>query len=76
MTPSPQRAWSRGYALLMVPPFLGLLNVLLDLPRWLEVATLLAMLALVFTGTRLLFRTRGGQRPSATMPREQLHDVR
>ncbi|MFI6511822.1 hypothetical protein ACIBCT_29805 [Streptosporangium sp. NPDC050855] len=68
MTSHVQRKWTLGYTLLMIPPFIGLPLVLFDPPRWLEIVALVAILALVYFGTRLLYRQRGGWRPSSTLP--------
>lgn len=68
MTSSVQRKWTLGYTLLMIPPFIGLPIALFDLPRWLEAIAVVAILALVYTGTRLLYRQRGGWQPSKTLP--------
>lgn len=73
MNSSPQRSWNLGYTLLMIPPFIGLATILFDLPVWAEVVVIGAILVCVFFGTKLLFRTKGGWRPSQTLP-EPPHD--
>ncbi|MEU4830986.1 hypothetical protein [Streptosporangium sp. NPDC023615] len=74
MTPPVQRTWTLGYTLLMIPPFIGLPIVLFDLPRWVEIVALVAILALVHTGVRLLYRRRGGWQPSKTLPERAADD--
>lgn len=69
MTKRAPTAWRTGYVLLLVIPFIGLGLTLLDPPRWLEIVGVVAILALVFTGTRLMSRRRGGWRPSDTLPK-------
>lgn len=69
-----QRSWNLGYILLMFPPFIGLATIAFDLPRWLEIVCLVAIVALVFFGSRLLLWGKpGGWRPSTTLPDER-HD--
>lgn len=68
MKRSLQRNWDLGYTLLMIPPFIGVLTLVFDFPRWLEVVAGVAIVALVFFGSRLLFWTRPGWQPSKTLP--------
>ena len=69
-----QRSWNLGYTLLMIPPFIGLATLAFDFPRWLEIVALVAILTLVFLGSRLLLWGKpGGWRPSATLP-DKRHD--
>lgn len=58
----------------MVPPFIGLAAILIDLPTWAKIMVVLAIVACVFFGTKLMFRTQGGWRPSQTLPEPQSHD--
>lgn len=76
MNSNPQRPWNLGYTLLMVPPFIGLAAILIDLPLWAEIVVVVAIIACVFFGTKLLFRTKGGWRPSQTLPEPRSHDER
>lgn len=74
MNDRPERTWNAGYTLLMLPPFLGLAVFLFELPRWVEITVVVAIVACVFFGMRLLFRTRDGWRPSQTLPAPESHD--
>lgn len=72
-----QRSWNRGYTLLMIIPFISLPTILFDLPRWLEIVTVVAIIGLVFFGSRLLFWGKpGGWRPSATLRNQGSDDDR
>ena len=71
MTASAPRAWSIGSTLLMIPPFIGLAIILLDLPRWLEAVGVAAIIGLVYLGSRLLYRKQGGWQPSKTLPEQR-----
>ena len=68
MTTQPPTAWRTGYFLLLVIPFIGLGLTLVDLPRWAQIVGVLAILSLVFIGTRLMNRRQGGWRPSDNLP--------
>lgn len=71
---SPERTWNLGYTLLLVTPFLGLATILFDLPVWAEVVVVVTILVCVFFGSKLLFRTKNGWRPSQTLPEPRSHD--
>lgn len=71
MTSGTQRTWNLGFTLLIIAPFIGLLIVLFDPPRWIEITAVVAIIALVFVGTRLFFRKQGGWRPSETLPEQR-----
>jgi hypothetical protein len=70
MDPSsdPRRTWRLGYALLLIVPFIGLALIFTDPPRWLEIVGVVAILALVATGSSMMRRRVGGWRPSETSP--------
>lgn len=63
-----QRTWNLGYTVLMIAPFIGLPIVVFELPRWLEIVAVAAIIALVFVGTRMFYKKNGGWRPSETLP--------
>lgn len=69
MTKQAPPAWRTGYVLLLVIPFIGLGLTFLDPPRWVQVVGVVAILALVFAGVRLMSRRRGGWLPSDTLPK-------
>jgi hypothetical protein len=64
----PRRTWRLGYALLLIVPFIGLALIFTDPPRWLEIVGVVAILALVATGSSMMRRRVGGWRPSETSP--------
>lgn len=51
-----------------VAPFIGLIGILIDVPVWLQIVIVGAVIVCMFFGTKLLFRTKGGWRPSQTLP--------
>ena len=70
MAHHPRKNWNLGLTLLFATPFVGLAVNFLDLPLWVDIASLIAMIALIFFGVRLIFAKRGGWRPSDTLPKE------
>jgi hypothetical protein len=65
----PRPIWRMGYVLLLIVPFIGLVLVLTDPPRWLQIVGVVAILALVGTGSSLFRRRVGGWLPSETLTR-------
>ncbi len=63
-TSDPRTTWNTGYSLLLVVPFLGLLLTFTDPPRWLQIAGVVVMVALVGAASTLMRRRPGGWRPS------------
>jgi len=70
METRPQNKWNLGLILLLTTPFVGLAVALIDFPLWVDIVALVAMIALLFVGSLLLFIKRGGWRPSDTLPKE------
>ena len=70
-TSDPRRTWHVGFALIVAVPFIGLALTVVDPPRWLQVAGIVVMLALVATGASMMRRRIGGWRPSETLTRPQ-----
>ncbi len=68
MTNDARNAWQLGYVLMMLPVFIGMVLALTDPPTWLQITGVVVILVLVFVGSRLMFRKRGGWRPSDTLP--------
>jgi len=68
MTKQAPTAWRTGYVLLLGIPFIGLGLTVFDPPRWLQIVGVVAIVSLVFVGSRLMNRRRGGWRPSDTLP--------
>ena len=68
MTIQAPTAWRTGYILLLTIPFIGLGLTLFDPPRWVEIVGVVAIISLVFVGTRMMNRRRGAWRPSDTLP--------
>ncbi len=62
-----QNRWRSGYTLLMIPPFIGLVIILFDLPRWVEIVGVVVIVLLVGVGSSLLRRRADGWRPSETL---------
>lgn len=71
----PRQSWRTGYTVLLINPFLALLLVLTDPPRWIQIVVVLLILVLVAVGSSLLRRRTGGWRPSETVG-ESGHDER
>lgn len=63
----PRRIWRLGNVLLLIVPFIGLALAFTDPPRWLQIVGIVAMLALVGTGSSMIRRRVGGWRPSETL---------
>ena len=63
----PRRIWHLGYVLLLIVPFIGLALTFTDPPRWLQIVGIVAILALVGTGSSMIRRRVGGWRPSETL---------
>ena len=63
----PRRTWRLGYVLLLIVPFIGLALTFTDPPRWLQIVSIVAILALVGTGSSMIRRRVGGWRPSETL---------
>ena len=74
MKANPQQAWNLGYILLLISPFVGLSAALFDAPWWYNLGVAVVIVILVYAGTRLLFRTKGGWRPSQTLPEPGRND--
>lgn len=68
-TPAP-RSWTTGFTLLLASSFIGLLTIVLDLPRWLDLTIVVLIIVLVFIGSRMAFSKRGGWQPSKTLPEQ------
>lgn len=66
----PTTRWQTGYALMMIPPLIGLVLIIGDPPTWLEIVGVVAIVALVFEGSRRLRNAHGGWRPSKTLPKD------
>ena len=68
----PRRTWRVGYVLLLTAPFIGLALTFTDPPLWVQIGGVVAILALVGTGSSLMRRRVGGWRPSetSTQPRD------
>jgi hypothetical protein len=73
LSSDPRGVWRRGYVLLLVVPFIGLALVLTDPPRWLQIVGVVAILALVATGSSMMRRRAGAWRPSDTLAGPQDH---
>lgn len=67
----PRRIWSLGYGILLSVPFIGLALTLTDPPRWLQLFGIVAILALVPTGSSMMRRRVGGWRPSETLTHQR-----
>ncbi len=63
----PRRIWRFGYVLLLIVPFIGLALTFTHPPRWLQIVGIVAILALVGTGSSMMRRRVGGWRPSETL---------
>lgn len=74
MSMSPSQAWSVGTTVLMIPVVIGVATIFFDVPPSLKVVVVVAMIALVFFGTRLLFHRKGGWRPSDTLGKQMPAD--
>ncbi len=70
MSMRPSQSWNVGITLLMIPVLIGVGTIFFDVPPSLKVVVVVAIIALVFFGTRLLFRRKGGWRPSDTLGRQ------
>lgn len=68
MTKQAPTPWRTGYVLIWASAFIGLSLTFFDPPRWLQVVGVVAILSLVFAGSRLMNRRQGGWRPSDTLP--------
>ncbi len=67
-TEFPLQTWSAGFAMVIIVPFLGLLLALTDPPTWLQLVAIVIMVLLAGAGTGMMFRRKGGWRPSDTLP--------
>jgi len=76
MNTQPAPRWQTGYLLLIVASLIGCLLTVTDPPTWLQIAGVVAIVALVFEGSRRLRKAHGGWRPSQTLPQDRSDDDR
>ena len=69
MTTRAPSSWNLGYIFVLTAPFVGAGIVLFDPPRWVQLAGVVVIIALVAAGTALMHRRRGGWLPSDTLPK-------
>ena len=57
--------------MLLIAPFIGLALAFTEPPRWLQILGIVAILALVGTGSSMTRRRVGGWRPSETLTQQR-----